>query len=94
MIMAHAASILPAVTRVPLPYRSAMYAPWLLLQLSLVLRLWGGDALGSELARRIGGAGNALAVLLFLVVAVGSTMRGVPAKPSRASGPGTRTVSS
>lgn len=94
MIMAHAASILPAVTRVPLPYRSAMYAPWLLLQLSLVLRLCGGDALGSELARRIGGAGNAIAVLLFLVVAIGSTMRGVPAKPSRTSGPSTRTVSS
>jgi hypothetical protein len=81
MIMAHAPSILPAVTRVPLPYRPAMYAPWLLLQLSLVLRLWGGDALGSELARRVGGAGNAIALLLFLAVAIGSAMRGVPAKP-------------
>jgi hypothetical protein len=81
MIMAHAPSILPAVTRVPLPYRPAMYAPWLLLQLSLVLRLWGGDALGSEPLRRIGGAGNAIALLLFLAVAIGSAMRGVPAKP-------------
>ena len=81
MIMAHAPTILPAVTRMPLPYRPAMYAPWLLLQLSLVLRLWGGDALGSELARRIGGVGNAIALLLFLAVAIGSAMRGVPAKP-------------
>ncbi len=81
MIMAHAPSILPAVTGVPLPYRPAMYAPWVLLQLSLVLRLWGGDALGSELARRMGGAGNAIALLLFLAVAIGSAMRGVPAKP-------------
>lgn len=81
MIMAHAPSILPAVTRVPLPYRPAMYVPWLLLQLSLVLRLWGGDALGSELARRIGGAGSAIALLLFLAVAIGSATRGVPAKP-------------
>lgn len=80
MIMAHAPSILPAVTRVPLPYRSVMYAPWLLLQLSLVVRLWGGDALGSELARRIGGAGNAIALLLFLIVALGSAVRGAPAR--------------
>lgn len=85
MIMAHASSILPAVTRVPLPYRAAMYGPWALLQLSLVLRLWGGDALGSEQARRIGGAGNAIALLLFLVVAVGSAVRGVPARPARTS---------
>ena len=81
MIMAHAPSILPAVTRVPLPYRPAMYAPWLLLQLSLVVRLWGGDALGSELARRIGGAGNAIALLAFLAVAISSASRGIPAKP-------------
>jgi hypothetical protein len=78
MIMAHAPSILPAVTRVALPYRPSMYAPWALLQLSLVLRLWGGDALGSELARRVGGAGNAVAVLLFLVVAIAGALRGVP----------------
>ncbi|MBD3944054.1 hypothetical protein [Nocardioides ganghwensis] len=78
MIMAHAPSILPAVTRVPLPYRPAMWAPWLLLQASLVLRLWGGDALGSDLAREVGGAGNAVALLLFFVVAAASTATGPP----------------
>ena len=83
MIMAHASSILPAVTRVPLPYRSVMYVPWALLQLSLVLRLWGGDALGNEMARRVGGAGNAIALLLFLLVAIGSTVRGAPPRPAR-----------
>ncbi len=87
MIMAHAPSILPAVTRVPLPYRPAMYGPWLLLQLSLVLRLWGGDALGSEPARRVGGAGNAVAVLLFLAVAIGSAARG-PAGSARSTATG------
>lgn len=76
MIMAHAPSILPAVTRVPLPYRPVMYLPWALLQVSLVVRLWGGDALGNELARQVGGAGNALALLLFLLVAVGSAVVG------------------
>ena len=79
MIMAHASSILPAVTRVPLPYRPVMWAPWLLLQVSLVLRLWGGDALGSDLAREVGGAGNAVARLLFFVGAAASTALGPPA---------------
>lgn len=80
MIMAHAPSILPAVTRVALPYRPVMYVPWALLQASLVVRLWGGDAMGSELARRVGGMGNAVAVLLFLVVAVGSAVVGERAR--------------
>jgi hypothetical protein len=88
MIMAHAPSILPAVTRVPLPYRPAMWAPWLLLQASLVLRLWGGDALGSDLAREVGGAGNAVALLLFFVVAAVGAAAGPPA--SRAVPAGTR----
>lgn len=88
MIMAHASSILPAVTRVPLPYRPAMWAPWLLLQASLVLRLWGGDALGSDLAREVGGAGNAVALLLFLAVAAASTVIGPPA--ARAAAPAER----
>ena len=79
MIMAHASSILPAVTRVPLPYRPVMWAPWLLLQVSLLLRLWGGDALGSDLAREVGGAGNAVALLLFFVVAAASSAMGPPA---------------
>lgn len=82
MIMAHAPSILPAVTRVPLPYRSAMWVPWLLLQSSLVLRLWGGDALGSDLAREIGGAGNAAALLLFFAVAISSAALGPPRPPA------------
>lgn len=83
MIMAHAPSILPAVTRVPLPYRSAMWAPWLLLQVSLVVRLWGGDALGNDLAREVGGAGNAVALLLFFVVAIGSAVAGQPDRTAR-----------
>jgi hypothetical protein len=82
MIMAHAPTILPAVTRVALPYRTAMWAPWLLLQASLVARVWGGDALGSETARQVGGVGNALALLLFLAVALGSAIAGLPATPS------------
>lgn len=72
MIMAHAPVILPAVLRVRLPYRAAMYAPALLLQASLVVRALVGDAWGVEVARRAGGIGNAAAVLLFLGVMVWS----------------------
>lgn len=86
MIMAHAPSILPAVTRMPLPYRPVMWMPWLLLQASLVLRLWGGDTLGSDLARELGGAGNAVALLLFFVVAAASTVAGPPARAAVAAG--------
>lgn len=80
MIMAHAPSILPAVTRVPLPYRPEMWLPWLVLQVSLVVRVWGGDALGSTVGREVGGAGNALALLGFFVVAIASALRGEPAR--------------
>ena len=87
MVMAHAPSILPAVTRVPLPYRPAMWAPWALLQVSLVVRLWGGDALGNGLAREVGGAGNAVAVLLFFAVAITSAVVGPAPRAARPAKP-------
>ena len=71
MVFAHASTILPAVTRIRLPYSSAMWWPWALLHGSLLLRVYGGDVLGNDLARRIGGLGNGVALLLFLLVAVG-----------------------
>lgn len=71
MVFAHGSTILPAVTRIRLPYSPAMWWPWAVLQASLLLRLYGGDVLGHDLARRIGGAGNGVALVLFLLVAVG-----------------------
>lgn len=82
MIMAHAPVILPAVLRRPLPYHPALIAPAALLHASLALRLWAGDALGSHGAWVIGGVLNIVAVLSFLAVAVGSTIRG-SRKPMR-----------
>lgn len=76
MIMAHAPVILPAVARRPLPYHWVMYLPWGLLQTSLALRLWGGDARGWETAWQIGGIGNVLAMLGFFVVVAVSLFRG------------------
>ena len=76
MIMAHAPVILPTVLRRPLPYHPALIAPAALLHVSLTLRLWVGDALGSHGAWVTGGVLNIVAVLPFLAVAVGSTIRG------------------
>ncbi|MFD1826493.1 MULTISPECIES: hypothetical protein [Mumia] len=76
MVMAHAPVILPAVLRRPLPYHPALIVPATLLHASLVLRLWVGDALGSHGAWVTGGVLNIVAVLSFLAVAIGCTVRG------------------
>lgn len=72
MILAHAPVILPAVLRRPLPYHPAMLVPAVLLHLSLVLRLWVGDGLGVPWAWQVGGVGNVVALLLFVVIAAWS----------------------
>ncbi len=78
MIMAHAPVILPAVLRRPLPYHPAFIGPAVLLHAALVLRLWGGDALGSPVAWRWGGVLNGVAILAFVAVAVWSATRPRP----------------
>lgn len=70
MVMAHAPVILPAVIRKPLPYHPVLWVPAGALHLSLVLRLYVGDALGSSLAWQVGGVVNIVAVLLFLASSV------------------------
>lgn len=77
MIFAHAPVVLPAVARVRLPYHPGMYAAWLVLQVSLLLRLGWGDLLGSPTGWHVGGVGNVVAVLLFLVVTVTTAAREV-----------------
>ena len=74
MIMGHAPVILPAVLRRPLPYSPVLVLPAALLHGSLVVRLWAGDALGSEVAWRWGGVLNIVAVILFVVLAAGSVV--------------------
>ena len=65
MIFAHAPVILPAVTGLALPFRSAFYAHVALLQLSLVLRV-GSDLAGWADGRQWGGLLNVIALLLFM----------------------------
>lgn len=77
MIMAHAPVILPAVLGTPLPYHPVMVAPLALLHGSLLLRLWLGDAVGSQSAWLVGGALNIVSVLLFAGVVVWSLSRNV-----------------
>jgi hypothetical protein len=75
MIMAHAPVILPAVLRRPMPYHPALLAPAALLQVSLVVRLWAGDARGVDRAVEVGGVLNVVALLGFVGVAVWSATR-------------------
>ncbi len=75
MVMAHAPVILPAVVRRPLPYHPAFYGPVVLLNASLALRLWAGDALGSRSAWVVGGVLNIVAVVSFVTVAAWSATR-------------------
>jgi hypothetical protein len=68
MVFGHAPIILPAVLRVAIPYRPVLYAPFALLHLSLAVRV-AGDLAASASLRAAGGAGNALAIALFIVTA-------------------------
>lgn len=91
MIMAHATTILPAVLRIDLPYRSAFWVPLGLLQLSLVVRLGLGDALGWGPAWQLGGVLGVLALLVFVATALTSAILGptrTPPRPAMGSGRG------
>jgi len=68
MVFGHAPVILPAVLRVALPYSAALYAPLALLHASLALRV-AGDLGAIAALRSAGGAGNALAIAVFILTA-------------------------
>jgi hypothetical protein len=75
MVIGHALIIFPAVTRLKIPYSPLFYLPLLLLQLSLLLRVAGG--LGGHAGLLIhGGLLNALTLALFILILVGSILRG------------------
>ncbi len=70
MVFAHAPIILPAVARIEIPFTRALYAPLLLLHLSLLARVTG-DLAGHPTLRRVGSIGNVLALATFVAVVVG-----------------------
>jgi hypothetical protein len=67
MVFGHAPIVLPAITRLALRYRATFYAPLLLLQFSMAVRLVGDliEELGR--LRAWGGLLNAVALLMFAV---------------------------
>lgn len=94
MIMAHATTILPAVLGIKLPYRPAFWVPAAILQVSLVVRLWLGDALGLPVAWQVGGTLAVVALLLFMATAVATAVQAnrrrrpdAPASAEPTSGP-------
>lgn len=75
MIFGHAPVIFPSVLGLSIPYRPFFYVHVGLLHASLFLRV-GGDLLYFDSLRRVGGWGNAVAVLLFLGATAYSAVTG------------------
>jgi hypothetical protein len=73
MVFGHAPVILPAVLRVPLPYRSVLYAPLVLLHASLAARVLG-SLISESATLRLGAWGNAAAIALFIATAASLTL--------------------
>lgn len=69
MVMAHALVILPAVAKIRLVYRPVFYVGFGLMQVSLVLRLFGAPLDAS--LKAVGAGLNALAILAFVATVVG-----------------------
>jgi hypothetical protein len=74
MVLAHAPIILPAVLNRALPYRPALYAATVALQVTLVVRVVG-DVRELGPVWQAGGVGNVVALVLFIVIAAGLAVR-------------------
>lgn len=88
MVFGHAPVIIPAVLRVPLPYRPRFYGHLALLHASLVVRIVGGDLLGSTALWQLGGVLGVVALLVFVVSSAAAVVEGLSAR----SGPPSRRV--
>lgn len=81
MIFAHAPIIFPAVVPIRMRFTATFYLPAALLYLTLAIRIFIGDVFGITQAVQIGGVGNIVAVLAFVVViVVHSRLRPTPAR--------------
>jgi hypothetical protein len=75
MVFGHAPIIFPAVTGAAVPYHWSFYVPLALLQGSLALRV-AGDFAALAPWRGAGGAGSAIALLLFVLGTAAAIARG------------------
>jgi hypothetical protein len=80
MIFGHAPIIFPAILGAPINFRPVFYIHFLLLHLSLVVRV-AGDLTDQLEVRRLGGVLNEVAILLFLGMTVYSILK--PPRPAR-----------
>lgn len=80
MVFGHAPVIVPAVLRVPLPYRPRFYAHLVLLHAGLLLRIVGGDVLGVDVLWRLGGVLNVIALLAFVASSAASVIQELAAR--------------
>lgn len=69
MVFAHAPIILPAVTRIALPFDRALYAPLAILHVGLALRMVGNLA-PNALLRQLGGLSTGAALLALVIAAL------------------------
>ncbi|HEX5828936.1 MAG TPA: hypothetical protein VFY23_15535 [Candidatus Limnocylindrales bacterium] len=74
MVFGHAPVILPAVLRVPLPYRPWFYGHVALLHAGLVVRVLVGDVLGFTAAWQLGGVLTVAAMALFVVASASTVL--------------------
>jgi hypothetical protein len=75
IIFGHAPIIFPAILGTPILFRKALYAPYILLHLSLALRIFGDLSTQAEI-RKLGGLFNEIAILLFLALTVEGVLKG------------------
>jgi hypothetical protein len=80
MVFGHATVIIPAVLRVPLPYRPRFYAHLGMLHVGLLMRIVGGDLLGLEVLWRLGGVLNVVALLWFVASSAASVLQELAAR--------------
>lgn len=83
MVMAHAPVILPAVIRRPLPYRTFLWLPLVVLQIGLLVRLGLGNGLGLNQAWTVGAILTVAALLLLPLTAVLSVVTAAAPAPAR-----------
>ncbi len=75
MIFGHAPIIFPAIAKVKIPYHATFYLPLIALHASLIIRL-AGDLLQNQQGRSLGGALNAIALLLFVLSTISAVING------------------
>jgi hypothetical protein len=80
MVYGHAPVILPAVLRIPLPYRPWFYVHLVLLEAGLMVRVLVGDVLGHPDAWQVGGVLTVTSMLVFVGASVIAAAGGVRAR--------------